>query len=183
MTDDRRRHYKIDQLPPDIKSQVDEMLAAGFKYRDIVEYIQSEADMKISPMAISRYARNMQKTIQTLHMAQENFRVIMEEVNKYPSLDTSEAILRLLSHVLVDNIQNTPEEQWKSIKPEDLVKQSTALVKAAAYKKNMDLKNEDIMDAGFEQVKTMVFEAMAKERPELYADVAKFLDEKRGETS
>ena len=60
-------------------------------------------------------------------------------------------------------------------------KQATSLVKAAAYKKNMDLKNEDILNAGFEQVKSMVFEAMARERPDLYKDVAKFLEEKRSD--
>ena len=54
-------------------------------------------------------------------------------------------------------------------------------VRAAAYKKNMDLKNEDILNAGFEQVKSMVFEAMARERPDLYKDVAKFLEEKRSD--
>lgn len=45
----------------------------------------------------------------------------------------------------------------------------------------MDLKNEDILNAGFEQVKSMVFEAMARERPDLYKDVAKFLEEKRSD--
>jgi hypothetical protein len=103
----------------------------------------------------------------------------MEEINRYPDMDTSEGIIRLLSHYVLESIHNTPEEQWKSIKPEDLIKQATSLVKAATYKKNMDIKNEDILSAGFEQVKSMVFEAMAKERPELYKDVAEFLEEKR----
>lgn len=50
------------------------------------------------------------------------------------------------------------------------------MIRAASYKKNMDLRNKDILDAGFEQVKTMVFEAMAKEQPELYHKVAAFLN-------
>lgn len=179
----RNRHYKVEKLPPDIKSQVDEMIALNFRYADIIDYIQTEADMTISPMALSRYACNMRSTIQALHIAQENFRVLMDEINKYPTLDTGEAILRLLSHVVVEGIQNTPEEKWKELDPEQLIKQSTALVKAAAYKKNLDIKNEDIMSAGFDQVKSMVFEAMARERPELYSKVAKFLDEKRGDGS
>lgn len=178
---ERNRHFKVDKLPADIKSQVDEMIAANFKYAEIVEYIQSEANMTISPMAISRYAGHMRKTIQALHMAQENFRAIMDEVNKYPSLDISEAILRLLSHVVVEGIQNTSEEKWKELDPEKLLKQSTALVKAAAYKKNLDIKNEDIMSAGFDQIKGMFFDLMSKEEPELYSKVLGFLDRKRGE--
>ena len=114
-------------------------------------------------------------------MAQENFRVIMEEINKYPALDTSEGIIRLLSHNVLESIQNTPEERWQQLDPEALIKQATALVKAASYKKNLDIKNEDILSAGFEQVKTMVFEAMARERPDLYKEVAGFLSQKRSE--
>ena len=178
---ERKRHFKIDKLPPDIKDQVDEMIAANFTYDEIVDFIQSESDMTISPMAVCRYARSLRQSIQTLRMAQENFRVIMDEVNKYPTLDTGEAILRLLSHVVVDNIQSTSEEQWKSIKPEELIKQSTALVKAAAYKKNLDVKNEDIMTAGFEQVKGMLFEIMSREKPKEYQALIELLDEKKGE--
>lgn len=179
---ERKRHFKIEKLPADIKSQVDEMIAANFTYDEIVDFIQSESDMTVSPMAVCRYARSLRQSIQTLHMAQENFRVLMDEVNKYPTLDTGEAILRLLSHVVVDRIQNTSDDKWKELEPDELIKQSTALVKAAAYKKNLDVRNEDIMSAGFEQVKGMVFEAMSRERPELYAEVAAFLEQKRGES-
>lgn len=179
---ERKRHFKIEKLPADIKSQVDEMIAANFTYDEIVDFIQSESDMTVSPMAVCRYARSLRQSIQTLRMAQENFRVLMDEVNKYPTLDTGEAILRLLSHVVVDRIQNTSDDKWKELEPDELIKQSTALVKAAAYKKNLDVRNEDIMLAGFEQVKGMVFEAMSRERPELYAEVAAFLEQKRGES-
>ena len=179
---ERKRHFKIEKLPADIKTQVDEMIAANFTYDEIVDFIQSESDMTVSPMAVCRYARSLRQSIQTLRMAQENFRVLMDEVNKYPTLDTGEAILRLLSHVVVDRIQDTPDDKWKELEPDELIKQSTALVKAAAYKKNLDVKNEDIMSAGFEQVKGMVFEAMSRERPELYAEVAEFLEQKRSES-
>ncbi len=179
----RRKHSKIDKLPPDIKDTVEEMIRADFTYAEIADYILVQTEIPISTASICRHARNLNESIETLRMAQENFRCIAEELNRYPDVDTTEGIIRLLSHYVLESIHNTPEEMWKSIKPEDLIKQATSLVKAASYKKNLDLKNEDIMDAGFEQVKTMVFEAMAKERPELYADVAKFLDEKRGETS
>ena len=35
------------------------------------------------------------------------------------------------------------------------------------------------MSAGFDQVKNMVFQTMGRERPELYAEVAKFLEDKK----
>lgn len=54
--------------------------------------------------------------------------------------------------------------------------------KGSRIQKEYGLENEDILNAGFEQVKSMVFEAMARERPDLYKDVAKYLEEKRNDT-
>lgn len=181
MAKKRRKHSIIDKLNPELKATVEEMMKSDFTYQEIADYIKEQTEQPISVSSVCRYASNLNESVETLRMAQENFRVIMEEINKYPALDTSEGILRLLSHNVLESIQNTTEDKWQEMNPEALLKQATSLVKAAAYKKNMDLKNEDILNAGFEQVKTMVFEAMAKERPDLYKDVAKFLEEKRSE--
>lgn len=175
----RRKHSIIDKLPSDIKETVEDMMKSDFTYAEIADYIKSSTDTDISITSVWRHASGLNESIETLRMAQENFRVIMDEINRYPQLDTTEGIIRLLSHYVMESIQNTSEDDWQSIQPDQLIKQATSLVKAAAYKNNMDIKNKDILDVGFESVKTMVFESMAKEKPELYRDVAKFLDSKR----
>lgn len=174
----RRKHSKIDKLPPNIKDEVEEMIKSDFTYAEIAEYIQCETDTQISKAAICRYAKNLNESLTTLRMAQENFRCITEELNRYPDLDTGEGILKLLAHYILESINKMPEEQWRSIKPDELIKHATALIKAASYKKDIDLKNKDLSSAGFEQIKSMVFQTMARERPELYSEVAKFLEDK-----
>jgi len=163
-----RKHSKIDKLPPDLRDTVEQMMQSNFTYAEIADYIRDHG-FEISITSVYRHAK----------MAQENFRVVMEEVAKYPQLDTTEGIIRLLSHQVMEAIQNTTEEQWKNIDPSKLVSQATGLVKAASYKANMDIKNKDILDAGLEQVKVLVFESMAKEQPELYAEVSKFISDKQ----
>lgn len=176
----KRKHSKIDQLPGAIKDAVEQMMQANFTYAEIVNYLKQQGH-PISISSVCRHAQNLNATLQTLRMAQENFRVIMEEVGKYPQLDTGEGIIRLLSHQVIEAINKTPEERWAAIDPEKLIRQATGLVRAASYKSNVDLKNKDILEAGFEQVKVLVFESMAKERPELYKEVAAYLNEKGGE--
>lgn len=175
-----RKHSLIDKLPPEIKETVDEMLKADFTYAEVADYIKTTGQ-SISLSSVGRYAACLNETVQTLRMAQENFRVIMDEIQKYPQLDTSEGIIRLLSHQVLEAIQSTPEERWQDVDPTVLLRQGSALVRAAAYKNNMDIKNKDILDAGYEQVKVTMFEALAKERPELYAELSKFIDTKRGD--
>ena len=147
MITQRRKHSKIDKLPPTLKEAVEQMMQSDFTYAEIVDFLKNEG-YEISIASVCRHARTLNASLQQLKMAQENFRVIMEEIERYPALDTTEGIIRLLSHNMLETIQNMGEDEWQTMKPEDLVKQSTALIKAASYKQNMDLKNKDILEAG-----------------------------------
>lgn len=173
-----RKHSKIDKLPEEIKDTVEQMMQADFTYNEIADYIR-DCGFEISTTSVWRHATNLNATVETLRMAQENFRVIMDEIARYPQLDTSEGIIRLLSHHVIEAINNTEEAHWKNIDPMKLIQQANALVRASSYKANMDIKNKDIMDAGLEQVKTLVFEAMARENPTLYTEVSQFLNKQQ----
>lgn len=174
----RRKHSIIDKLPAEIKDTVDEMVRANFTYRDIVDYIKSTGN-DISLASVGRYAANLNETVRSIRMAQENFRAIMEETERHPNLDATDGILCILSNQLLEAVNSLPEEQLQSADLNSLIKNSVALTKAVAYKKNIELKNRDILETGIEQVKSMIFEAMAEERPELYKEVMSFVGEKQ----
>lgn len=177
-----RKRSKVDQLPPHIKDTVEQMMStpAEYTYADIANYIKGQGH-DISVTSVWRHASNLNASLETLRMAQENFRVIMDEINKYPQLDTTEGIIRLLSYHVLEAVHKTSPQQWEKLDPLDLIKQGSSLVRAAAYKGNIDIKNREVMDAGLESVKVLVFEAMAKERPDLYSEVSKFLSLKQQE--
>lgn len=174
----RRKHSIIDKLPAEIKDTVDEMVRANFTYRDIVDYIKSTGN-DISLASVGRYAANLNETVRSIRMAQENFRAIMEETERHPNLDATDGILCILSNQLLEAVNSLPEEQLQSADLNSLIKNSVALTKAVAYKKNIELKNRDILETGIEQVKAMIFEAMAEERPELYKEVMGFITAKQ----
>ena len=99
----RRKHSKIDQLEPAVKETVDEMIKTGAYYREIVDYIQSHG-VSISLAAVGKYAKNLMSTLDALRLSQENFRAIMEETDRYPDLDMTDGILRLLCNQMLDAI-------------------------------------------------------------------------------
>ena len=175
-----RKHSIIDGLPADLKEAVEEMLKNNFTYQEIVDYIKQNG-LEISIASVCRHAKGLNATLQSLRMAQENFRVVVEELDKYPDLDTTEGMVRLASHVMLERIQTLSAEELAIVKPDKLLAQMNTLIRTASYKKNMDLKNKDILEAGYEQVKKTVFDALAKERPDLYAEVSSFLNEKKQE--
>ncbi len=175
-----RKHSKVDRLPASLKDAVEQMMMAGEKYSDIVDFIK-ENDFDISIASVCRHAKTLNANLQSIKIAQENFRVLMEEMEKYPQLDTTEAIVRLTSHNMLEAIQNMSSEQWSEIEPEKMLKNVNGLIRAAAYKSKVDLENKDTLGQGFEAVKELVFSAMAKEAPELYSKVVEFLDLKKDE--
>lgn len=172
-----RKHSKIDGLPSDIKETVEEMIKSDFTYKDIVDYIKNQG-FEISQSSVQRYASGLNETLQSLKMAQENFRVVMEETEKYKNLDVSDGILRLLSNQVFQSINNFSDEQLQNIDFDTLMKNAVALTRAIAYKKKIDIDSKDILENGAEQFQSMLYEVMADERPDLYREIKKYLKEK-----
>ena len=176
----RSKNSKIDQLEPAVKETVDEMIKTGAYYREIVAYIQSHG-VSISLAAVGKYAKNLMSTLDALRLSQENFRAIMEETDRYPDLDMTDGILRLLCNQMLDAINKLPEERLQEVDFDTLSKNAVALTRAVAYKKNVDVKTRDALENGAEQFRDLIFEAMAAERPDLYQEVRRFMKDKQKE--
>ncbi|MDE5583226.1 MAG: DUF3486 family protein [Ruminococcus sp.] len=173
-----RKHSIIDSLPTDLKDAVDEMIKSDFTYHEIVGYIKKNG-FEISKSSVQRYASNLNETLENLKMAQENFRAIMEETEKYKNMDITEGILRLLSNQVFKAINSLSDDQTQNIDFEKLMKNSVALARAVAYKKKIDIDCKSTLENGAEQFESLIFEAMADEKPELYKEIKKFIREKK----
>ncbi|MDE6520398.1 MAG: DUF3486 family protein [Ruminococcus sp.] len=173
-----RKHSIIDGLPSDLREAVDEMIKADFTYHEIVEYIRKNG-VQISVSSVQRYASNLNATLESLRLAQENFRAVMEETEKFKNLDVTDGILRLLSNQIFQAVNNLSEEQVQEIDFETLMKNAVALTKAVAYKKKIDIDSQSVLENGADQFQSLIFEAMADEDPELYKRVKKFIKEKQ----
>ena len=157
-----RKHSKIDGLPSNIKEAVEEMIKSDFTYCEIVDSVQ-------------RYASSLNETLQSLRLAQENFRAIMDETERYPDLDMTEGILRIASNRLMNAINEMPESQISSKDMESLIKHTSALARAVATKKRADTQNKEILEIGLEQFQSVLFDLMEEENPELYKENRKFI--------
>ena len=154
------------------------MIKSDFTYREIVDYIKNQG-FEISQSSVQRYASGLNETLQSLRMAQENFRAVMEETEKYKNLDVSDGILRLLSNQIFQGINNFSEDQMQDIDFETLMKNAVALTKAIAYKRKIDVDTKTVLENGMEEFQTAIYEAMSQERPDLYRELKKYLKEKK----
>ena len=79
--DRRRRNGKIARLPVALRDSVDKMLLAGATYREIVQFLR-ENDVELSRQAVCNYARQFLCTTQQLRMAQENYKLLLDEIQR-----------------------------------------------------------------------------------------------------
>lgn len=179
MSKKRRRSVgKIDKLELSLKETVEQMLITGSTYREIVVYLK-ENDQEVSQMSVCRYAEKYLAAVEMIHIAQDNFSMLMDEVEKYPDLDTSEALIRLSSQHVLNALANVTENQLEDVPIDKLIQQTNGLIRAAAYKKRITIQNQNALDNGMDEIKNVVFEAMAKEQPDLYKQVSAFIKQQK----
>lgn len=176
----KRSIGKVDRLSPQLKDTVEQMLLTGCTYKEIVKFLKDNGE-EMSQMAVCTYARKFLATVEMINVAQSNFSILMDEMNRYPNLDTSEALIRLASHHVINALSSVGDEQMKDMPIDKLIKETNGLIRAAAYKKRIEVQNQEAYESGLEAVKSLVFEAMAKEKPDLYKQVNEFLNKKKQE--
>ena len=172
-----RSHSKISKLEPELREAVEEMIKSGIYYKDIAEYIRSHG-ISISIAAVGKYAKNLMSTLDALRMTQENFRILREEMDRCPDLDITDGILQLLSNHLLDAINKMPEEKLGELDFESVAKNAVALARAAAYKKNVDIKTKGTLESGADQFMSYIYETLAKDNPPLYKELKKYIKSK-----
>ena len=151
----RRIVGKIDKLSPALKDTVDQMLMSGESYREIVQYL----------------ARRFLASAEELRMVQENQRMIMTELDRYPNLDPMEAILRLSAQRIFDAVVGMKDEQWENVSADKLMAQVTGLARAIAYKKGVDVKTKSEAEIALEANQSLLYDVLKKENPKLYGEL------------
>ena len=170
MARNRRAVGKIDKLPPNLKDTVDQMLVSGQTYREIVSYL-ADNDEQLSQAAVSRYAQRFLASAQQLRIAQENFRMILTETERYPELDPAEAILRLATQKVFDAIAALNETQMEDMSADDLLRQATALCRAVIYKKKSDTQVKSDRQIALEENQSLLYDTIKKNNPTLYREL------------
>ena len=174
--DRRRRNGKIARLPVALRDSVDKMLLAGATYREIVQFLR-ENDVELSRQAVCNYARQFLCTTQQLRMAQENYKLLLDEMRR-----TSEAIIRVVSNAILNTLASASPEEWKDIKMGTLLREANSLIKVTAHKQRADMLNRTAEERALEGVRAELFSALRNKDPELFARLSNTLDEIKPDT-
>ena len=173
----KRSYGKIASLPPEVRNAVDNMiLSCTVRIPEIQAYIQEKADVSVSESTVSRYGKRLADSYRDLMIAQESFESLRKEVEKYP-----EVLLRIAIHKMMVALTSKTDEDWNEMRVDKLMREISGVTRAVAYKQRVDMQNKDVVTAALDEVQASVFSALAQEQPELYRQVAKFIERKKKE--
>lgn len=143
-----RTNSKIDQLPEEIKNQVDEMmLDTSNSYESISLWLKEEG-YDISKSAVGRYALKTNKVTQRLIEAQEQTKALVSVVKRNPDVDYTDAGLMMLMDGLVKKLA-TAEEEFDDMPLDKAGRLITAISRTKVYKDRVKLEMKKKIELAF----------------------------------
>lgn len=168
MGEQRGRHRiagKIDTLPEDVKSQVNQMLLdLRYTYQDISIWLQEEG-YQISKSSVGRYALRNNEVTRRLTEAQEQTKTLIEAVRNNPDADYTEGALQIMSGELTRKIAMAQEE-WDDMDIEKAAKIMVSLSRTKAYKDKVKAELTNKMNSAVDIIKEQL-KSELKEYPDI----------------
>lgn len=164
---------KINELPPEIKEQVDVMLAdTRNTYWDISGYLKDRG-FEVSKSAVGRYALQSNKAAQRLMEAQAKTAALVNVVKKNPEADYTEAGMMLMMDGLINRIA-TADEEWDVLPLDKVGRLIASLSRTKIYKERVKQDMKDKADLAFKEMEGEIMKTI-KSDPELAAKLREIL--------
>lgn len=157
---------KIDELPEELKDEVNKMLFSPLvTYQDISLFLK-EKGYEISKSAVGRYALRQNAVAQRLKEAQEQTRSLVNIIKQNPDTDYTEATMQMLMGALTEKIA-TAQEEFDDMPMDKAGRLVVALSRTKAYKDRVRMDLQKKAQLALEEFKREVYAELEKVEPEL----------------
>lgn len=161
---DRRKHYKVQDFPPQIIEEVNKLLATpGVTYESIVGWLRDKGH-EIGKSSLQRYGSDFLSRMERLKVVQDQARAIMAESNGQPVTEMAEAANQLAMQLVMEHLMEVDSLEGEKI---------TEILKALARLEQSGVRREELklrFTKGVDEATTKIKDALRKEleaNPEL----------------
>lgn len=128
-----RTNSTVEQLPPDLKLEVDSLLGDYRNtYDSICRYIRDRG-YNISRSALCRYAKKSEAAFNRLKQAQEQTEKLIAYIQNNPDADFTEPAMKILAAGLIDRLA-TAEEEFDTMPLDKAGRLVASLARTKTYK-------------------------------------------------
>lgn len=163
----RRVRSRVDELPPEARERLDEMLAdrLRYTYQDIADEL-TESGCPISKSAIGRYVMRTNREMREITLMVREQEALLQWMKDNPNYDAAQASLALLISRLSSRIINEPL-LVDEISPDKMIGHVIRAVRASTQIERLNQVEGKANTEAREQVLEEVREAIQHD-PELY---------------
>ena len=164
---------KVDELPPEIKQQVDIMLTdTSNSYWNLSDWLKAKG-YEISKSSVGRYALRSNSATQRLLEAQSRTEALVNVVKKNPDADYTEAGMMLMMDGLINRLA-TAEEEFDYLPLDKVGRLIASLSRTKVYKDRVKQDMKDKSDLAFKEMEGEIMKTI-KSDPELAAKLKEIL--------
>lgn len=159
----KRVTSKVDELPEEIRLQVDRKLAdTSNTYQEISDWLKTEG-FEVSKSSIGRYSMRSTTAVQRLLDAQVQTERLLQVVKHNPEVDYTEASMMMLMDGLVNKMA-TAEEEFDAMPLDKAGRLIVSLSRTKAYKDKVrqDMKRKS--DLAFEVMEADMMKIIGQNR-------------------
>ena len=101
MEQKNRSHGKIDNLPPELKKEVENRLLAGDTYEEVSEWLKRQGE-EVHLSSVGRYGRKFLNKFESVRVAKEFAKLLAEDNVDRPATELHEANNLLASQIIME---------------------------------------------------------------------------------
>lgn len=115
MKRERRKHSKLDALPPEIVSEVNRLLVnEGRTYQEIVDWLQAMGH-EVSRSSVGRYGKDFLAKLERLKIIKEQARTILDETQDRPAIEMTEAATQIAVQKILETLMEAEDLKKESL--------------------------------------------------------------------
>lgn len=161
-----RKHSIVNDLPEDVKEELDNLLVKGITYVNISEWLK-EQGYSISKSTVGKYALETKKLSIRLIETQTRVRELIKVARQNQDDEgLVEGALQIASNKLSEEIAMI-EDDLEDLPPDKKIELMIKLARAKAYKDKIYAALREEYETAYKKFKDMVYAELATEHPEI----------------
>lgn len=176
----KRSRHKVSTFPKELIEAINKKLVEGKTYEEITEFI-NEKGFEIGKSSVGRYGKDFLSKLESLKVAKEQARALVEEVSDRPATEMHEAANQMAIQLIIELFMKGNFEEVDDInKLAGVFKSLSALEKSAVAREKLKFDVDKGVRAAFERIKAELREELAQDEA-LYLRMLKLLEKVKSE--
>ncbi|SHJ60011.1 phage protein Gp27 family protein [Desulfofundulus thermosubterraneus] len=170
----RRKHFKVETLPPEIVEAINRKLVEGYTYQQLANWL-NQMGHPVGKSSLARYGKDFLSRLERLRVVKEQARAIVEVNPDAPATEMAEAANQLATQLIMEFLMQVDLDDLAQAKVTEVLKALAKLEASGVRREQLKFNFNRGVDAAVSRIKEALRAEVAAD-PELAARLAEMVD-------